>query len=128
MCVIKNVPLSSVADKDFRDFSKATTHFSIKTLQNVILAMTVLVEKVLAEEMSVSGKGSIVHDAWSKFGEHFFALFATYKATWTVVVDGVMTEKTGPVISLLSVAPLHTPTREVVDSGGFCQFWKRLRW
>jgi len=57
LCVMKNVPLSSVADKDFRDFSKATTHFSIKTLQNVILGMTVLVEKVLAEEMAVAGKG-----------------------------------------------------------------------
>jgi hypothetical protein len=119
LCVMKNLPLSSVADKDFRDFSKATTHFSIKTLRNVILGMTVLVEKVLAEEMAVAGNESIVHDAWSKFGEHFFALFATYKATRTVVVDGVMTEKTGPIISLLSVAPLHTPTREVVDSGGF---------
>ena len=57
MCVMKNKPLSSVADKDFRDFSKATTHFSIKTLRIFLLAMTVLVEKVSAEEMSVAGKG-----------------------------------------------------------------------
>jgi hypothetical protein len=45
--------------------------------------MTVIVEDILADEMAAAGQGSIVHDAWSKFGEHFFALFATYKATWT---------------------------------------------
>ncbi len=49
--------------------------------------------------------GSIVHDAWSKFGAHYFALFTTYMAAHESVVDGVMTAVTRPVISLLSVAP-----------------------
>ena len=73
--------------------------------------------------MKDAGKGSIVHDAWSKFGSDFFALFATYKATRDIVEDGIARTVIGPVVSLLSVAPLHTPVRETVD----CQLQKRLR-
>ena len=82
--------------------------------------MTIQVEEILAAEMKAASKGSIVHDAWSKFGVHFFALFATYKTTREVVdEEGAVRLVTGPVISLLSVAPLHTPVRENVDSDGF---------
>ena len=119
MIVMKGLPFSCVADEDFRAFAKSITRFGISTLRKVILAMTVIVEDVLADEMAAAFQGSIVHDAWSKFGEHFFALFATYKATRMSLVDGVVVERTSPVISLLSVAPLHTPTREVIDSDGF---------
>lgn len=42
--------------------------------------MTVQVEEILAAELKAAGKGSIVHDGWSKFGLHFVALFATYMA------------------------------------------------
>jgi hypothetical protein len=69
--------------------------------------------------MREAGKGSIAHNAWSKFGVHFFALFATYLKTREVVdEEGAIRLVTGPVISLLSVAPLHTPVRETVDSDG----------
>jgi len=78
------------------------------------------VEEILAVEMREAGKGSIVHDAYSKFGVHFFDLFATYMTTREVVdEEGVVRSVTRPVISLLSVAPLHTPVRENADSGGF---------
>jgi hypothetical protein len=40
--------------------------------------MTCLVEDVFAAEMKAAHRGSIVHGAWSKFGDHYFALFATY--------------------------------------------------
>ena len=83
MIVMKGLPFSCVADKDFRVFAKPVTHFGISTLRKVILAMTVIVEDKLADDMHAACQGSIVHDAWSKFGEHFFALFATYKATRT---------------------------------------------
>ena len=81
--------------------------------------MTCSVEKILAAKMRVAKKGSIVHDAWSKFGDHYFALFTTYMAACESVVDEVMTAVTRPVISLLSVAPLHTPVKEGDNSDGF---------
>ena len=73
----------------------------------------------LAAKMRVAKKGSLVHDAWSKFEAHYFALFTTYMAMLQSVVDGVMTAVTKPVISLLSVAPLHTPVNEGDNSDGF---------
>jgi hypothetical protein len=47
------------------------------------------------------------------------ALFATYKATRTSIVNGAVTQETGPVISLLSVALLHTPTTGVMNNDGY---------
>jgi hypothetical protein len=35
------------------------------------------------------------------------------------VEDGIARTVIGPVVSLLSVAPLHTPVRETVDCDGF---------
>jgi hypothetical protein len=81
--------------------------------------MTCSVEKILAAEIKEARKGSIVHDAWSKFGAHYFALFMTYMATRESDVDGVTAAVTKPVISLLSVAPLHTPVKEGDNSDGF---------
>ena len=96
----------------YRKRLKQNYKFSIKTMRAVIIAMTCNVEKILSAEMKEAGKGAIVHDAWSKFGSHFFALFATYKATRDVVEDGIAKTVSGPVVSLLSVAPLHTPVRD----------------
>ena len=81
--------------------------------------MTVEVEQILAAEMQAAGKGSIVHDAWSKYGSPFFALFATYRAMREVVEDGVCKAVTKPVISPLSVASLHTPVKEAVQGDGY---------
>ena len=115
MIVMEHIPISSVENVNYRSFAQPNTHFGTKTVRRVILAMTVFIEQVLAAEIASAGKLSIVHDAWSKFGEHYFALFATYKATRRSVVNGVVTDLSAPVISLLSVAPLHTPTVEIND-------------
>jgi hypothetical protein len=52
--------------------------------------------------LKVACRGSIVHDAWRKFGAHHFALFATYMASYETVIDEVMTIVTELIISLLS--------------------------
>ena len=72
--------------------------------------MTLSVEKKLAAEMQTAGRGSIVHDGWSKRGIHYLALFATYPATRVEMVNELFTEVTKNVISLLSVSPLHANT------------------
>jgi hypothetical protein len=120
-------PIICVTKTIYQDFHRGQSKFSVKTVREVIIAMTIQVEVILAAEMKDAGKGSIVNDAWSKFGSHFFALFAIYKATRDVAEDGIAKTVSGPVVSLLSVAPLHTPVRETVDCNGFCLLRKRLR-
>ena len=119
MIVMEHIPLSSVESEQYRNFTKHATPFSIRSVRNVILAMTLSIEEKLKAEIAAAGNLSIVHDAWSKFGEHYFALFATYIATRTTVVDGVVKEQKGPVISLLSVAPLHTQTTSLMTNDGY---------
>jgi hypothetical protein len=127
MIVMENWGLCTVENELYRKRQKQTNSFSIKTVRALIIAMTCSVEKILAAEMRVAKKRSLVHDAWSKFGAHYFALFTTYTAMRQSVVDGVMTAVTKPVISILSVAPLHTPVKEGDNSDGFCQLQMRLR-
>ena len=50
---------------------------------------------------------------------HFLGRTPYYKATRDVVEDGIANTVSGPVVSLLSVAPIHTPVRETVDCNGF---------
>ena len=119
MVVMENWSLNCVANPRCWSFGRGQSNFGIDTVRNVILAMTVEVEQILTAEMQAAGKRSIVYDVWSKFGSHFFALFATYKAMCEVVEDGVCKAVTEPVISLLSVAPLHTPVKEAVQGDGF---------
>ena len=84
-------------------------------MRAVIIAMTCAVEVKLATEMKAAGKGSIVHDAWTKFGTHFFGLFSTYMASRQYLVEGSMLTIYKPIISLLSVLPLHTISCESQD-------------
>lgn len=74
-------PINCVSKTIYREFHRGRSKFSQNTVREVIIAMTIQVEVILAAEMKDAGKGSIVHDAWSKFGSHFFALFATYGNT-----------------------------------------------
>jgi hypothetical protein len=112
--IIVNVgwPINCVSKTIYQDFHRGRSKFSKNTVREVIIAMTIQVELILAAEMKDAGNGSIVHHAWSMFGSHFFALFATYKASRDIVEAGIARTAIGPVVSLLSVAPLHTPVRE----------------
>ena len=69
--------------------------------------MPIIIEKSLSLETKKAGKGSIVHDPWTKFGEHFFGVFATYTTSILELDEGVLTVVKKHVIPLLSVAPLH---------------------
>jgi hypothetical protein len=119
MIVMENWGLSTVENELYQKRLKQTNSLSIKRVLAVIIAMICAVKKILAAKMRAAKKGSLVHDVWSKFGAHYFALFATYMATCQSVVDGVMTAVTKPVISFLSVAPLHTSVKEGDNSDGF---------
>ena len=108
MIVMKNWEVCCVEDSLYWSKLKHDNNFSIKTVRAVIIAMTCVVEVKLAAEMKAVGKGSIVHDAWTKFGTHFFGLFSTYMASRQYLVEGSMLTIYKPIISLLSVSPLHT--------------------
>ena len=80
---------------------KHDNKFSIKIVRAVIIAMTRAVEVKLATEMKAAGKGSIVHEAWTKFGTHYFGLFSTYMVSRQYLVEGSMVTICKPIISLL---------------------------
>jgi hypothetical protein len=115
MIVMKNWAACCVEDSLYRSKMKHDNKFSIKTVRAVIVAMTCAVEVKLAAEMKAAGKGSIVHDAWTKFGTHYLGLFSTYMATRQYLFEGSMLTIYKPIISLLSVSPLHTIASESQD-------------
>jgi hypothetical protein len=90
MIVMENLLLSSVVSDLYRRKFKHKFKFGKKTVREVLLAMTMLVEKKLSTEMKEAGRGAIVHDGWTKFGIHFLALFATYRARREQIADGAL--------------------------------------
>ena len=109
LIVKKNVPVSCVEDPFWREKLKHEYKFSRATVMGTMLEMCADVEMILAYEMKKAGRGSIIHDGWSKFGEHYFGLFASYEAERWEVDKGCGSVKIvkGPIISLLSLSPLH---------------------
>ncbi len=102
-------------DSLYQSKMKHEYRFSIKTVRAVIIAITCAVEVKLATKMKAAGKGLIVHDAWTKFGTHIFGLCSTYMESRQYLVEGSMLNAYKPIISLLSVLPLHTIARESKD-------------
>ena len=47
-------------------------------------------------------------DGWSKYGTHYFGLFATYNKKIKHIVDGVITESTIPKLVLLAMSLMKT--------------------
>ncbi len=90
-------------------------NFSIKTVRAVIIAMTCAIEVKLATGMKAAGKGLIVHDALTKLGTHLYCLFSSYMASHQYLVGGSMLTIYKPIISLLSVLPMHTIAHESKD-------------
>ncbi len=80
--------------------------------------MTVQVEKILAAESKAAGKGSIVHDGMggASLVCTFLHCLQLIQQPREVTEDWIVREVTETVNFLLSLAPLHTPVREMVDS------------
>ena len=81
----------------------------------MLLALTEHVESSLKAEVKAASRGSIIHDGWTKFGVHYFGLFSTYMANRLEIDDGGggLKCQRKPVISLLSVSPLHALDKEL---------------
>ena len=116
MIVMESLPLSAVTSEMYRRKFKHKFKFGPKTVREVLLAMTLIVEGKLSAEMKEARRGSIVHDGWTKFGTHFLALFATYRAKREKIVNGVLATEVGTVMSLLSVSPLIELEHMLEDS------------
>lgn len=73
-----NLPLSSVRCKKWRQRFKHEHCFSERTVIGVMITLTYIVTAFIKDEMAKAPCGSLMHDAWSKFGGHYFALLACF--------------------------------------------------
>ena len=78
LVIDKGLPIGVVEDELHRKFRGSNYNFSQKTLRNVIFNMTTQVEKVISIDMRNSGRGSMLHDGWTKYGAHYAGIFACY--------------------------------------------------
>jgi hypothetical protein len=80
--IVEGWPMTSMAIKRYHRLMKLQSRFCTNTVWTVILAMTVQVEEILAADLKVARKGSIVHDGWSNYDLHFFALNTLSYGRW----------------------------------------------
>ena len=78
--VKKYLPISVVEDKAYCDhaFKNYQYKFSCKYVSKVMLCLTELVEAMIAKEINVTKKGSILYNDWTKHGIHYIAIYACY--------------------------------------------------
>ena len=72
LIVLKSLPVNIVVDPHFRSFHASDKRHSKEKIKQIMFKLCEYVEKMLAEEMESSGRGTIMHDGWSKFGTHFW--------------------------------------------------------
>eukprot|EP00957_Ditylum_brightwellii_P035804 2714716-Ditylum_brightwellii.AAC.1 len=65
--------------------------------------------------MEKAGKGSILHDGWSKMGVHYVGLFACYNKKQTLIHKKEIKENNVPEIALLSMSTLANKEIESED-------------
>ena len=102
----KNLPLSCVEDKGYRNQSRFRTKFTAKRCSTTIHKIVKEVKGKIAKEMREAGRGSILYDAWTECSLHFVAIFACYIRKIKGMKDGVPITTEKSEIKLLSVAPM----------------------
>jgi hypothetical protein len=74
--VMKNRPLSDLECPEFKGISKFDRHLSTEHCKDVLREVCGIVENGVAEEMKTAGMGGLLHDGWTKAGNHFLGVFA----------------------------------------------------
>ena len=69
--------------------------------------MVDVVEKKISNEMAEAGRGSILHDGWSKNGMHYVGVYACYinKANLSASKNEIKSEQ--PQLVLLACLPMY---------------------
>jgi len=105
LIVMKNLPLASIEDAEFRAFSKFKEHIGHHTLQAVIFKLVELVESRIAKEIE-NTKGAVMYDGWTSNNTHFIGVFLSYCSKISVRINGKDEFKHIPRITLIGVSPL----------------------
>ena len=84
LIVLKNLPVSIVADPEYRRFHRYNEIMSTQTFKEIVFKVVDIVDGRLGEEMKKAGRGSILHDGWTCTGVHYIAIFACYTLTGEV--------------------------------------------
>ena len=118
LIVQNSLPINIVEDSSFRDFHGSDKKHSGVKIKQIMFKLCEYVEKLLAEEMASAGRGTLMHDGWSKFGTHFLALMGIYvvkkKVKFGSNSKDSFVEETK--IVLLSVSPVLRPELpDIVD-------------
>ena len=111
LIVLKSLPINIVEDPTYRRFHDSDKRHGSVKIKQVMFKLCEYIEKIIGGEMKSAGRGTIMHDGWSKFGTHFLALLACYAVKIKVKgssngTDQLMNETK---IVLLSVAPVLRP-------------------
>ena len=69
--------------------------------------MVQIIERKISKEMAEAGRGSILHDGWTKYGIHFVCLYACYMKK--VIMSSLKSETKSeqPQLVLLACSPMY---------------------
>ena len=106
--LLRSLPISVVEDKAYCEhaFKNYRYKFSHKYVSKIMLCLTELVEAMIAKEINVTKKSSILYNDWTKHGIHYIATYACYYVFIKIRKRGKIKKVPEVVLSLLSCAPM----------------------
>ncbi len=78
LVVFKNLPIEACNDPEWRNALKHDINFNKKSFLDMLHELVKIVEKKISDELKDAPMISLLHDGWTKFGVHYFAIFGTF--------------------------------------------------
>lgn len=80
-------PISYVKNPKFRGFSGCDVSISLKELRETICKLFEIIEVAIRNELKGT-RGTIMHDAWTKNGSHYLAIYALFIRKVSRTIEG----------------------------------------
>ena len=108
LVIDETLPASVIKKESFRAFKgEPNVNITQETFKEVLYTMTEIIEQRISKEMKTAGRGSILHDGWSKNGTHYVGLFACYlREVGHINHRNKLINIMTPEVVLLSCAPM----------------------
>lgn len=115
LIVLKNLPISFVADTEIRNFSKYGSVFCHRTFKEVLFKLVEIVECKIKDEM-MKQKGAVMYDGWTNNSTHYVGIFGVYMRNVAVHKNGVMHTEKELACPLLAASPMANPSETGDDN------------
>ena len=116
LIVEESLPISITKKQAFRRFKDEEINFSQEKVKETLYKLVELVEHRIAQNMKMAGRGSILHDGWSKNGVHYVAIYGCFMKEVSEFRNHKKIQYEVPELVLLACSPMASLLKDDKDT------------